>query len=83
MEKVYKHVNNNILRRVSKTFLLRLFYLSIWVEVYMLYISHKFLGRNEKKSSEASFSEVKGKTNREKKVKGLLESLNTLKKKWL
>ena len=81
MEKVYKHLNNNILRRVSKTFLLRLFYLSIRVEVYMLYISRKFLGRNEKKSSEASFSEVKGKTNREKKVKGLLESLNTLKKK--
>ena len=69
MEKVYKHLNNNILRRVSKTFLLRLFYLSIWVEVYMLYISRKFLGRNEKKSSEASFSEVKGKTNREKKLK--------------
>ena len=46
-----------------------MFYLSIWVEVYMLYISHKFLGRNEKKSSEASFSEVKGKTNREKKLK--------------
>ena len=38
MEKVYKHLNNNILRRVSKTFLLRLFYLSIWVEVYMLAI---------------------------------------------
>ena len=49
----------------------------------MLYISRKFLGRNEKKSSEASFSEVKGKTNREKKVKGLLESLNTLKKKMI
>ena len=38
MEKVYKHLNNNILRRDSKTFLLRLFYLSIWVVVYMLAI---------------------------------------------
>ena len=38
MEKVYKHLNNNILRRDSKTFLLRLFYLSIWVVVYMLVI---------------------------------------------
>jgi len=34
MEKVYKHLNNNILR----TLLLRLFYLSIWVVVYMLAI---------------------------------------------
>ena len=38
MEKVYQQLNNNILRRVSKTFLLRLFYLSIWVVVYMLVI---------------------------------------------
>ena len=38
MEKVYQQLNNIILRRVSKTFLLRLLYFSIWVVVYMLVI---------------------------------------------